>query len=112
MANLLDVIRETFVSRLQTQSSWGKNQIEALYTEVQRDVLSFQITNEEILGESVKFTMNKTHWDNLQNGTHKKEKPTNHGFYNPRGSNTYNDVEHNISDDDSPFHNDEDIVKY
>ncbi len=99
MANLLDVVREEFFSRLQTQTNWGRNQIKELYTQVQLDILSANTNNEEILGESVKFTLNKNHWDNLQKGTHK---------------NIIQDISKPQPDDynEYPFKDDEDIKRF
>jgi len=101
MGNLLDAVREEFTSRLQSQTNWGKNQVIALYTQVQLEVLSANTNNEEILGESMKFTVNKDHWYNIQKN--KQE-----SYYTPRGTQSYDT---NESPDTDPFHDDKDINK-
>mgnify|MGYP003647605951 CR=1 FL=1 len=45
MKELMNKVREEFQKRLQNQSNWGKNQIEQLYIEVERDVYLEYLNN-------------------------------------------------------------------
>ena len=111
MANLLDVIREEFFSRLSTQTNWGRNQIKELYTQVQLDVLSSRVNNAEILYDSplneeiigINHTANKNIERIKELGKVKKE-----SIYTPQSYHTPNTNE--VPDTD-PFHDDKDINK-
>lgn len=109
MPNLLDAIRETFVSRLQGQTNWGKNQVVALYNEVCLEVLSNKTSNAELLEENGITT--KQVLEALDASFKKSKEKQVKGVYTPRGSAAYDSMETPIPNEDNPFHDDEDINK-
>ena len=103
MPNILDAVREEFFSRLQTQTNWGRNQIKELYTEVERDVLSAQLSDDYLKSSAV-----MVHW--------KKEKIV-QDISKPPTRNLWRDITMDHIDfikpdyEGNPFKNDSDINK-
>jgi len=104
MPNILDAVREEFFSRLQTQTNWGRNQLQVLYTEVERDILSAQLSDDYLKSSAV-----MVHWKKEKIVQDISKPPTRNHW---RGS--VESIQHGVPMPDfegNPFHNDSDVNK-
>jgi hypothetical protein len=102
MPNILDAVREEFFSRLQTQTNWGKNQVQVLYTEVQRDVLASLFDNDRIIAAHIEGFKNARVVQDIS------KPPTRNRWREIDINDIHPDYDHESKD---PFHNDSDINK-
>lgn len=99
MDNILDAVRDEFFSRLQTNTTWGRNQIKELYTQCERDVLVRNLNKSEVIPENPSTVAIREHFKHLE--TNKSEGELKNNRWHPA-----KDYE-----DDNPFKDDEDINK-
>jgi hypothetical protein len=103
MPNILDAVREEFFSRLQTQTNWGRNQLQVLYTEVERDILSAQLSDDYLKSSAV-----MVNWKKEKIVQDISKPPTRNRWREIAINDIHPDYDHESRD---PFHNDSDINK-